>query len=132
MAQYKTYTTMAAKDENEFDSKTMIEVYEITSAADRKNIIQTNKVVVIDNFTEWCGPCKACAPQFAILCKKYIKPGLCALVKEDEDKKFGGLPVSIKAVPCFHFYINGHFQDHLMFTGADIKLVEQTLIKLLS
>lgn len=121
---------MSAKDENEFDPATMMEVYEITSAEDRENIIQTNKIVVVNNSASWCGPCKQCAPQFATLCKKYIKPGLCALVKEDVDEMFGGA-VQVSGVPCFHFYINGKFQEEMTVTGADVKLVEQTLLKLL-
>ena len=130
MAQYKTYTTMAGKDENEFDPETMIEVYDITSAAERKNIIQNNKIVVIDNYTSWCGPCKTCAPQFAKLCKMYIKSGMCALVKEDVEK-VGDRPIPVRGVPCFHFYINGQFQDEMTVTGAYVSLVEQTLQKLL-
>ena len=130
MSIYKTYTTMAGKDENEFDPTTMVEVNKIISLENRKNIIQTNKVVVIDNYTDWCGPCKACAPQFSTLAKKYGKPGLCAFVKEDVDKEFD-VPVPITGVPCFHFYINGHFQAQMTVTGADVALVEQTVQNLL-
>lgn len=132
MAQYKTYTTMAGKDENEFDPETMIEVYDITSLAERQNIIKTNIVVVIYNYTPWCGPCKQCAPQFAKLCKTYIKNGLCALVKEDVDKHFGDTSPPVRGVPCFHFYINGQFQHDKIVMGAHVPTVEQELQTLLN
>ena len=122
---------MSGKDENEFDSETMVEVYEITSSENRKNIVRTNKVVIIDYYTSWCGPCKTCAPQFSTLAKKYGKPGLCAFVKEDVDKEFDEIPVPISGVPCFHFYINGHFLSDKTVTGADVALVEQTVQNLL-
>ena len=132
MSIYKTYTTMAGKDENEFDPETMMEVYEITSALERKNIIQTNKVVVIDYYTSWCGPCKTCAPQFSMLAKKYGNAGLCAFIKEDVDKEFDEIPgKGIQGVPCFHFYITGYFQPKMTITGADIAGVEQNVQNLL-
>ena len=130
MALYKTYTTMGI-DPNEPKPESMADVHHVTSKQDRDNIIASNKIVVIDNYTDWCGPCKQCAPQYAVLAKTYNSPGLCVLVKEDVDTKIGGHPVPIRGVPCFHFYINGFFQKDMVVTGADINLVEQTLAKLL-
>jgi thiol-disulfide isomerase/thioredoxin len=131
MAQYKTFSTMG-KDDITSALESTAEVPRITSLQQRQALIQNNKVVVIDNYTDWCGPCKQCAPQFAALAQKYASSGLCAMVKENVEDRHGGLPVQIRGVPCFHFYLNGQFQDEMTITGADMKALEQTLNNLLA
>ena len=131
MAQYKTFSTMG-KDENAPTPESMADVPRIGSLQERQALIQSTKVVVIDNYTDWCGPCKQCAPQFAVLAKKYSRPGLCALAKENVDDNHGGWPVSIRGVPCFHFYVNGYHQDEMTVTGANMGALEQTLQRLLA
>ena len=130
MAQYKTFSTIG-KDDNAPVPESMADVPRISSLQERKSVIQNNKVVVIDNYADWCGPCKKCAPQFAKLAQKYTRPGLCVLVKENVDDKHGAYPVPISGVPCFHFYLNGHFQDEMTVTGGDMGILEQTLNRLL-
>jgi thiol-disulfide isomerase/thioredoxin len=131
MAQYKTFSTMG-KDDNAPTPESMADVPRIGSSQERQALIQGNKVVVIDNYTDWCGPCKQCAPQFAVLAQKYVRPGLCALAKENVEDKHGGWPVAIRGVPCFHFYVNGHYQDEMTVAGADMGALEQTLQRLLA
>lgn len=129
MAQYKTFSSMN-NNEQDFTSEYISEVPRISNIKERQTLIQNNKIVVIDNYTDWCGPCKQCAPQFAKLAKKYSKPGMCAFAKENVDDKCGGWPVQIRGVPCFHFYVNGHYQDEMTITGADVGAIEQTLQRL--
>lgn len=130
MALYKTFSSMGKQD---VDNKTIEEdVPRITSAQQRQSIINNNFLVVIDNYTDWCGPCKQCAPHFQALTKKYSQPGICALVKENADDKCGGQPVSISGVPCFHFYMNKIFLPKETITGANINDIENTIKRLLS
>lgn len=131
MAQYKTFKTMS-QDDNSPEPESMGEVLQITSMQERQSLIQNNKVVVIDNYTDWCGPCKQCAPRFAQIAKTYGRPGLCAFAKENAEDKFGGLPVQIRGVPCFHFYVNGQFMNEMTITGADVDQVGKNLKDLLA
>jgi thioredoxin-like negative regulator of GroEL len=130
MAQYKKISSLGV-DPDAPDPSTMGEVPSITSAQHRQSVISNNFLVVIDNYGDWCGPCQQCAPQYAVLAGRYSRPGMCALVKEDVDKKYGGHPTKILGVPCFHFYVNGQFLPNEVVTGADIGLVEQTVRNLL-
>jgi len=130
MAQYRTFSTMG-RDENAPDPSTMAEVPRITSADHRQNIIRSHLLVVVDNYTDWCGPCKQCAPRFAVLAGKYAKTGVCALVKENVEDRHGGIPTQIRGVPCFHFYMNGQFLGEATVTGADVNAVEETIQRLL-
>jgi thioredoxin 1 len=130
MAQYKTFSTMAGGDG--VSSERIVPIPHITSPHDRYQLIQSNKIVVIDNFADWCGPCKHCVPKFAKLSQQYRKDGLCAFAQENVDDSFDGIPAEIQAVPCFHFYVDGVFQNELTVMGADISAVENNLKKLLN
>lgn len=127
MAQYKTFKTIG-QDINAPDEKSMAEVHQIDSSADRDTLIKNNKIVVIDNYTDWCGPCKACAPRFAVVAKKYGENGVCAFAKENvEDEYDRDSAAEIQGVPCFHFYVNGVLQADKTITGADVDQVSQTV-----
>ncbi len=104
---------------------------ESVSNLNRKNeIINSNKLVVIDVFGSWCNPCKAVDEPYKKLAEKYNSPGTCMLIKEDVDL---GLQqpdgVKIKGVPAFLFFLNGKYDG--MISGADISGVEH-MIKTLS
>jgi thiol-disulfide isomerase/thioredoxin len=126
MAQYKTYNTMS-NEENNNQNPVTVEVLKISSIEQRKTLIQNNLVVVIDYYTDWCGPCKSCAPLFANLATKYTKKGHCAFAKENVEDRIGDYPEKIKGVPCFQFHVNGQFIRDLTVTGADIDTVEKNI-----
>lgn len=131
MALYKTFKTMSG-DYQEPDPAALASIPVIKSSQQRQDIIQQNILVVVDNYTTWCGPCKQCEPGFAALAQKHAKSGVCALVKENADDKLGGWPEQIRGVPCFHFYMNGQFLSDQTITGADVAAVGQTIERLLS
>jgi thioredoxin 1 len=65
--------------------------------------------VIVDVYTEWCGPCKFLSP----ILEKLKQEGLIKLLKEDLDKnrplgeKFG-----ITAIPTLLFFKNGELLNH--------------------
>ncbi len=65
--------------------------------------------VILDVYTEWCGPCKFVSP----ILEKLKEEGLIKLLKEDLDKnrplgeKFG-----ITAIPTLLFFKNGELLNH--------------------
>ena len=120
---YSTYANLG-KSEDEPTEEEASNVEIIQSKEHRQDICRKNRIVVIDNYTEWCGPCKFCAPQFIKLASEL--KGKAAFCKEDVDKQFGETP-PIRGVPCFHIYVNGEYKKDLTVTGADVDQVRQKL-----
>lgn len=105
---------------------------EITSHIERENFMSKYKVVVVDNYAKWCGPCKMIIGPLNDLYNKYHRESVCVLVKENAELNLPNQRVRVKprAVPCFHFYINGTLVDTIM--GADIQKVEEKIVELIS
>lgn len=122
---YKSYSNLGV-DANAPTPDSVIEVPEVTSKQQRDHAISTCRVVVIDNYADWCGPCQYIAPHFAQLAKKYTRHGVCSFFREDVEKRVPGAQ-AITGVPCFHFYVNGKYQPSLTVTGGDIEAVVSSL-----
>ncbi|MBR5086497.1 MAG: thioredoxin [Muribaculaceae bacterium] len=98
--------TISAKMENTLDEATLqidsLKADEDTVAqADKKEIKKNNgkaKIVVIDFFATWCGPCKAMAPVIEKMEKKYSDKIEFRKVDIDQDTELAR-QYQIKGVP---------------------------------
>jgi thioredoxin 1 len=85
-------------DENNFDS-----------------VISSNKVVLIDFWAEWCGPCRMFLPTLAELSEEMKDKAAVGKVNVDENpglsEKFG-----IMSIPTVYVFHNGKPVEH--FTGG--------------
>jgi len=125
---YAKFNTMGGDEQPETD---MSSVVRITSSGQRTDLIKGNKLLVIKNYTDWCGPCKQCDPQYAKLAEKYNKDGVCSLVNENVEDEIDGGQI-VRGVPCFHFYVNGEFREDATLTGADMKAVDNMILAILN
>ena len=114
MAQYAKIFDIKKPTEN---VKNFPEVPEISSTQHKLDIINSNKIVVIYNYADWCAPCEACAPKVNELSHQHSKFGIC-FVKENVDHNFKR-HAAIEVVPCFHFYKNGEFQSQMTLNGME-------------
>jgi len=74
-----------------------------------------SKLVVIDFYADWCGPCKMIGPKFLKMAEDF--PDVCfAKVNVDENSDTAE-EEDITAMPTFKFYKNGNQVDVL--TGAN-------------
>ena len=75
--------------------------------------VSGNKLVVVDFFAEWCGPCKRIAPTLEALAKQHA--GKVTFVKVDVDAS-QALAASrgVKSMPTLLFYRNGEQVDAMV------------------
>lgn len=116
---YKSYSELGAQP---IPNRDHYSVEELNDHQHKNQILSQNKLVVVDIYADWCGPCKQTAPEYSIIAQKYNKPGMCAIVKENLDKK---MTANIQGVPTFHFFMNGRVIDEVV--GADLPVVEKKL-----
>lgn len=90
-------------------------VTELMSQQDYAREIQANTAVVIDVFTEWCGPCKAIKPFFAGLPNQY--PQIRFFKMDLEKNRFLGTNLGIQSIPTFLFIHKGQVVKKM--SGAD-------------
>ncbi|KAL2875769.1 hypothetical protein SGCOL_009081 [Colletotrichum sp. CLE4] len=100
-------------------------VHNVRSAEEWKETLENHKLVLLDCFATWCGPCKAIAPK---------------VVQHSEDEKFKGvhfvkidvdeLPevsqeLGIRAMPTFMFFKNGNKAQEIV--GANPPVLEKAI-----
>lgn len=96
----------------------------VTTVESEKQFQETldeNKLVIVDFYTKWCGPCKRIAPQIEELSKEQTNVHFCKLdidQVEDVASDFG-----IRSIPTFIAFKSGKPMEKVV--GADFnKLVQ--------
>mmetsp|Transcript_74885 Transcript_74885/g.86941 ORF Transcript_74885/g.86941 Transcript_74885/m.86941 type:complete len:154 (-) Transcript_74885:66-527(-) len=89
----------------------------IASLSEFQTVIRQPKLTVVDFFAQWCGPCKAIAPQVQRMAE--AKPNV-NFIKVDVDQA-GDVAAEyrIRAMPTFMFFKDGN-KLHT-FEGADVQ-----------
>ena len=71
-----------------------------------RDIIQSDKPVLVDFYADWCGPCKAMSPVVSEVAKNV--QGKARVIKVDIDKSVEAARVyQVQAVPTFMIFKNG-------------------------
>ncbi len=82
-----------------------------------QEVLNTEKLVVIDFWAEWCGPCKMVAPVIDELSQEYGDKVVIGKVNVDESNdatsKYG-----IRNIPTVIFIKNGEVVDKVVGAGA--------------
>ena len=75
-----------------------------------------DKLIVVDFFTTWCGPCKMIAPTFTSLSKEYKDKAVFLKVDGDQNRDLVS-SYGVTGFPTFSFFKNG--AQIFTFSGAD-------------
>ncbi|PFX31136.1 Peptide-N(4)-(N-acetyl-beta-glucosaminyl)asparagine amidase [Stylophora pistillata] len=100
---------------------------ELTTLKQLDELLESSgvKLVVIDFFADWCGPCKIMGPKFEELASEF--PGVVfAKVNIDRGKELTK-HYSITSIPHFKFFKEKKELDNLR--GADETLLKQKIVK---
>lgn len=72
----------------------------------QKEVISSDKLVLVDLYATWCGPCKALAPILEDLEKKYDGKVKAVKINVDEEGSLA-VKLGVISVPTVVFYKNG-------------------------
>ena len=75
----------------------------------RKDVVEPSqtKLVILDFWAEWCGPCKALAPMLEKVCAEYADKGVVlAKVNVDEEQFIAG-QFQVKSIPTVYAMFQG-------------------------
>jgi len=126
---YSTYEKLGVKPTQNTDQYSVLE---LKTQEERIQLIQSTKVVCIDIYADWCGPCIQTAPAYSVLATKYNKPGMCSMVKLNWNNVSAEERKNITGIPLFVFYLDGQVLPDKNVIGADLKEVETRLNEVLN
>lgn len=100
-------------------------VHNLANKAEYRTALKDNKVVVLDCFATWCGPCKVIAPQVAKFSEEFSN---VHFVKVDVDEVPDvAQELNIRAMPTFVIFKNGEVEETIV--GANPKALQAAIEK---
>ncbi|MCB0271761.1 MAG: thioredoxin [Bdellovibrionales bacterium] len=100
-----------------------INVNNVSDATFDKDVLGSEKPVLVDFWAQWCGPCKAIAPVIEELASTYKDQISVAKVDVDQNpstpQKFG-----IKGIPTLILFKNGQVVDQIVGNVPKEKIIE--------
>jgi thioredoxin 1 len=105
-------------------------VIEVNADSFEKEVVQSNKPVLVDFWGPRCGPCLALMPQVEGLADKYGKKVKITKVDASKNARFC-LSLRVTGLPTYLFYKNGKEMERL--TGGDLTIedIEASVKKIL-
>lgn len=105
----------------------MANTLEITDA-NFNEVLNTDQVVLVDFWAEWCGPCKMIGPVVAELANEYA--GKAVIGKLDVDSNsITSSQFNVRSIPTLLFFRNGEVVDKVV--GAVPKATLESKLKAL-
>ena len=83
---------------------------QIITDANFKEILDTDKPVLVDFWAEWCGPCKMIGPLVKELANDYEGKAVIAKVNVDENPSTSA-EFGIRSIPTLLIFKNGEIVD---------------------
>lgn len=92
--------------------------YEFTDANFQQEVLQSNKVTLIDLWAEWCGPCRMMSPIVEELANDFKDRAVIGKLNVDFNQE---VPTNynVRGIPTFLLFKNGELQEKIV--GAQSK-----------
>lgn len=100
--------------------------YEFTDSNFQQEVLQSDKVTLIDLWAEWCGPCRMMSPVVEELAKEYKDRVVVGKLNVDDNPE---VPTNynVRGIPTFLLFKNGELKEKIV--GAQTKKYLQDKIE---
>lgn len=102
--------------------------FEFTDGNFQQEVIQGDKVALIDLWAEWCGPCRLMAPVVEELADEYKDRALIGKLDVDSNPETP-TTYNVRGIPTFLLFKNGELKEKIV--GAQTKKTLQDKINAL-
>lgn len=100
--------------------------HEFTDASFQTEVLQSDKVTLIDLWAEWCGPCRLMSPVVEELSKEYEGRAVIGKLNVDFNPEVP-TQYNVRGIPTFLLFKNGELKEKIV--GAQSKKVLQDKIE---
>ena len=102
----------------------MSNVKKVTTDTFRKDVIESDKPVVVDFWAEWCGPCKKLSPILEEVAEELDGQVTVAKVNVDEERNLGAM-FQIMSIPNVLIFNHGEKVDEFVGLRSKDDIVAQ-------
>lgn len=102
----------------------MSNVKKVTTDTFRKEVIESDKPVVVDFWAEWCGPCKKLSPILEEVAEELDGQVTIAKVNVDEERNLGAM-FQIMSIPNVLIFNHGEKVDEFVGLRSKDDIVAQ-------
>lgn len=88
-------------------------VIELNKETFKKEVLQSDKPVIVDYFATWCGPCMNLAPIFEEVSKEYSGKLKFAKVNVEENQDLAS-EFNVRGIPCLIIFNKGEEVDRIV------------------
>tara|TARA_B100000686_G_scaffold299101_1_gene332667 strand:- start:1134 stop:1586 length:453 start_codon:yes stop_codon:yes gene_type:complete len=106
-------------------------LFELESSEHLQDLLKKHRIIIVDCWANWCGPCKKIAPNFKELALKHKDNPDIIFLKDNIDNPNSHHKELVTAIPTFFMYFEGKNQEKLKYIGADMNPVETNINKIL-
>lgn len=87
--------------------------YEFTDSNFQQEVLQSDKVTLIDLWAEWCGPCRMMSPVVEDLANEYKDRAVVGKLNVDDNPE---VPTNynVRGIPTFLLFKNGELKEKIV------------------
>ncbi len=90
----------------------MMRTIQVTDAS-LEQVVKNNKVVLVDFWAPWCGPCRMIAPVLEQLAAEVSQQAVIAKLNVDENPS-SSVKYQIQGIPTMKLFVNGSVVDTIV------------------
>lgn len=102
----------------------MSNIKKVTTDTFRKDVIESDKPVIVDFWAEWCGPCKKLSPILEEVAEELDGQVTVAKVNVDEERNLGAM-FQIMSIPNVLIFNHGEKVDEFVGLRSKDDIVAQ-------